>query len=623
MRERSRVFQRLSVGVTLLVGLTACTTGTDRSAEKVKAEPQVVANLQEVCTVDFMQTVVDGLSPELTIKALPNGTGVQGTKFFPPRGPIPAFCQASGTFVTNAKTGKTAGFLATFPASWNGKYLQMGCSGHCGQFAVSDPAMPFSTITNQGLPFDTIRKGYASFATDEGHTGLKAGSWAIEGPGKVNQDAIEDFYYRAQKTLTKAGKAFTTSFYAKAVNKPVDIAYSYFNGCSGGGRDALVAASYYPEEFDGIIAGSAYNLGPIAFHSTGIALAQLRSKDASLSEKQVAALDGFVMQECDTKDGVKDGLIQNPAACDFRPEQHLPRCEPGQSGDSCYTQAQIETLSVLLTAVTDEKGALVQPGYSVSNIQRFFTMKIEESDYTAKEPWPNVENNPPSDPTGGLWSLGNAVIKVFVNSNDPDFHTRSIIDFAEGGKGDITAFRAVAPRKEVNKVLDRAAMGIGHQPKKLKSLLRQDGKLLLWHDLSDEKLTPYMSYNYYKELAKRYGGYGKLQDNVRLFTLPGAAHCGSGNTGVNSFDALTAMENWVEKDEGPNELRAVQFPTNAWGMKDFGKPPVRSLPLCMFPQMARYKGTGDVKDAANWHCEANDTRMLEVGESGKQAGVMQ
>ena len=122
---------------------------------------------------------------------------------------------------------------------------------------------------------------------------------------------------------------------------------SYFSGCSGGGRDAFVAASYFPEEFDGIIGGSAYNLAGVGFQAGGSAVATLRSVDADVPPALVSKIDPIVKAQCDQLDGVEDGLIQNPAACDFRPERDLPRCDGKTPPDQCFTQAQIETISTL------------------------------------------------------------------------------------------------------------------------------------------------------------------------------------------------------------------------------------------------------------------------------------
>ena len=382
----------------------------------------------------------------MTLKELPSETVVfakmpGGTHFVAATQNLPAFCQVSGSFVTNPKTGKTSNFLATFPAEWNGKYLQMGCSGHCGQFAVSNPATAAVTVTNQGYPGQIIHKGYAAFATDEGHVGFGGGSWAVKGPGQVDEDAIEDFYYRSDKVLAQIGKKITVAFYSQATKSPQKLARSYFSGCSGGGRDAFVAASYFPEEFDGIVGGSAYNLAGVGLQAGGIAVAALRSEDADVPAALVAKIDPIVKAKCDKLDGVEDGLIQNPAACDFRPERDLPRCDGKTPADQCFTQAQIETISTVLTAVTDEHGKVVQPGYSVSELQPSFRMPTRPKDLSAKDPWPNAENTP-AQSGGGLWALSDATLKVFfctrtipISSHVPCLLTPRVVRIRYGLQG--------------------------------------------------------------------------------------------------------------------------------------------------------------------------------------------
>ena len=584
-----------------------------------------VDTLEGLCQPAAMQAVASGLPVKVTVETLPQaempGPYLPGGAKFTPAGKgLPAYCQVTGSYVTNPKTGKTSNFLATFPAAWNQKYLQLGCGGHCGTFAVSDAASPTITITNQGKPGDSIRKGYASFATDQGHAGFHQGTWAIKGPGQIDKDALDDYLYRADKVLAPMGKAFTKALYAKATGVSRPIRYSYFCGCSGGGRDALVAASYFPEEFDGIVAGSAYaNLANLAFLSTGDSLAAGRSPDAKLTPALFAKLNAIVMAKCDTVDGVKDGLIQNPAACDFRPEKDLPPCAAAAS-DDCFTKAQIETLSALLTAATDHHGRLVQPGYTVSEVQ---TALILPPDLPgAADPWADT-GNPAIGGAPGIAELGDAVIRIFSHQNDPSFHTASDITFGAGGPGPVTGFRAIVPEADVAKVNADMRTGIGDIAENAAKLIKLDHKLLIWANLSDQLLTPYMSINYYKRLAKMYGGYAKLQKNVRLFGLPGTAHCSGGGIGdgPGSFDALSAMEDWVERGQGPDTLSATLYPATQYGV-NFNKPPTRTMPLCKFPEMARYSGQGDVKDGANWTCPADDTRMLKIGTAGRQAGVI-
>jgi feruloyl esterase len=580
---------------------------------------KIVADLEAFCRPEAVQATVSKLSPAVTVKEVANGPKMPGgTRYFAATAERPAFCQVSGSFVTNPKTGKTANFMGTFPAAWNGKYLQLGCSGHCGQFAVSDPAMPMVTITNQGYPNESILKGYAAFATDEGHAGFAGGLWAIKGPGQVDQDAIDDFYYRADQVLAKLGKQFTIKFYAAATRKPQKIARSYFNGCSGGGRDAFVAAAYFPEEFDGIIGGSAART-TVALQFAGTALATIRSPEAAVPASLIAQIDPIVKAKCDKVDGVEDGLIQNPAVCDFSPERDLPRCADGAPAGKCFTRQQIETLSTLLTAVTDEDGKVIQPGYAVGEIKDIAFRVPPTKDPAAPDPFPNSDTN---GYAGTYWPLADAEIRVFTHKNDPGFFTRSVIGFGSGGPGAIQDYRIIVPKAEAATLIDSMRMANGHFPQQTAKLIKLNRKFLLWHNLSDEVLTPYMSINYYKQLAQQQGGYARLQKNVRLFGIPGSGHCSMSGVGPNKFDALTAMEDWVEKGQVPDALVASIYDATGASV-DLAKKPSRTMPLCKFPEMAHYSGTGDVNDAANWSCPANDTSMLKVGPSGRRAGVVE
>jgi feruloyl esterase len=621
----SRFAKPLVLSAILLSGAAASVYAAFGASSPASAETtrpnaaKATAGLQALCHPEAVQQVASTITgTAVTVKTVEESPKFPGgVRFMPATGEVPAYCQVTGSFVTNPATGKTSNFLATFPANWNGKYLQLGCSGHCGTFAVSDPSQPQVTITTQGYPNQIMVKGYAAFATDEGHAGMDGGSWAIKGPGKVDEDAITDYLYRADKVLAHMGKAFTKAFYGKLDGAPQTISKSYFNGCSGGGRDALVAASYFPEEFDGIIAGSPYNLMGRGIHAVATSIATLRAPDAVIPDSLLQLVNQKVTAKCDALDGVKDGLIQNPAACNFDPQRDLPKCAGDKPGDQCFTKAQIETLSTVLTATTDEQGAVVQPGWSVSNLQSEYAPAKPPADPNAAAPWSD------NFMTGsGLYALGNAAMKVIGHKNDPNYSSRAMISYRAGGPGQVTAFHSVIPQSEIATLMAAGKPGIGHDPENAAKLIKLNHKLLIWHNFSDEKLTPYMSINYYKQLAKLHGGYANLQRNVRLFMIPGSGHCSMSGIGPNNFDALTAMENWVEKGKAPDALPARLFSTNS-PMVDWKKKPLRSMPLCKFPEMAHYSGKGDVKDGANWSCPADDKSLLTVGESGRQAGVLQ
>lgn len=615
-------YAKLGMAAGLSGMLISCVTNSPARPKDTSAQ---VNNLEAFCQNDNLQSIANTLiSTKVSVASLPRyhlpgPIMAAGVRYTAAKDTTPAYCQVTGTFETNPETGKTAHFLATFPESWNGKYMQIGCGGHCGTFAVSDPATPPVTITTQGKPKDIIKKGYASFATDEGHVGFASGKWAIKGPGEVDQDAIDDLLYRSHKVLSTMGKEFTEKFYAEATAADAEISYSYFSGCSGGGRDALVAALRFPEAFDGIISGSPYaNMVATAYQGTGLSLSTVRNADADVSPELMALVDPIVKAQCDEVDGVKDGVIQNPMACDFRPEKHLPRCADNKPGSDCFTNEQIKTLSTVLTAITDEQGTVVQPGYSVSELQAAFRDPMP-SDPNAKDLWPDSGN--PATGGGGMATLGNATIKVLAHRNDPNFNTRDILSFTSGGEGQVTGFRVTVPKDEVEFSEQQLHMGVAAQPKLMQKFFELDRKLMIWSNLSDQLLTPYMAINYYKDLAKMYGGYNKLQKNVRLFGMPGTAHCSGGLiVAPGNIDATVAMENWVEKGQEPDAIIAAQYPATPFGA-DFSKPAMRTMPLCAFPKMARYNGKGEVNDASNWSCPEDDTGMLKIGESGRQAGI--
>ena len=354
-----------------------------------------------------------------------------------------------------------------------------------------------------------------------------------------------------------------------------------------------------------------------AFQVVGTYLATLRSLGADVPPALVAQIDPIVKAQCDALDGVKDGLIQNPAACNFRASRDLPRCADDQPGPDCFTRAQVETISALLTAVTDKEGRLVQPGYSPSEVQSFFRVGKRPADINAPVPW---DEKAGSD--AGLAPLGDAIMQgLRPPQRSRVLHPLDILLRRRRTRADHRLPHHRPPRRgRLRPCRDR--LGNGGDPRMAARLIRLKRKLLIWHNGSDEKLTPFTSINYYKQLAAMYGGYGKLQENIRLFMLPDTAHCSMGQEGPGNFDALSALENWVEKGRAPDALVAG-LTSKTSPMVDMSKAPLRTMPLCKFPEMARYDGMGDVNVAASWSCRPDDQRMLEVGESGRQAGVIE
>ncbi|MEJ5979165.1 tannase/feruloyl esterase family alpha/beta hydrolase [Novosphingobium sp. PS1R-30] len=594
--------RKILLGAVAAVSAVAAVTAVGAASRKDPAGPPPSADFAATCTPEAMTAVVAGLGAGIEVKQVPNGPQLpRGTKLVPAAGRVPAYCQVTGSYVTNPKTGKKAHFLATFPERWNGKYLQLGCSGSCGYLLMNDPAAPPITITAQGYPGQLIEKGYATFGNDLGHVAASpvamGSDWLKAADGSLDVDALEDYLFRADFVMADMGKAYTRAFYGRVNGAGARITRSYFSGCSQGGREALIAATRFPEKFDGIIAGSpVVNQSGILWHGMARALFARDTAPAKLTPGQIGLLKSRVLDVCDGLDGVKDGLIQNPAACQIHPRD-VPICRPGEAGDTCLSKAQADSVSLYFAGVTDPAGNLVQPG-----------MPMSDQGYGFVAP---VPAGMPID----------ADMRFLVGKA---FDGIPLATAREGGPGQIDALHAVVDAAAYRKYLGVLRRGTV-MPEDFAKLLKSKARLLWYHNLSDEILTPFMSINAYKELAERHGGYASLRTRIRFFGVPGTGHCGMGGDGPSNFDAASALEDWVEKGAAPNALLARQldpaFNNLLMGKVDWSRPALRTMPLCAFPQMAAYKGTGDIKRAENWECRASDTRMLQLGASGLQSGV--
>lgn len=561
------------------------------------------AEFANVCTAQAMSEVATQLGLGVTVKTVPNGPQLPGgVRFTPATGTMPAFCQVTGSYVTNPSVGKTANFIATFPADWNSKYLQMGCSGSCGYLLMNDPAMPMVTISAQGHPGQLIEKGYAVFGNDLGHVQSTPGivwDWALKPDGHYDRESLEDYLYRADLVMADLGKTFTKAVYGKAKGKTQDLVHAYFIGCSQGGRAALIAATRFPEKFDGIIAGSpASDVTGIMFQSAARILAAQQPGLTPLSAAQSAFVSNAILASCDGLDGVKDGLIQNPAACTFKVARDIPICKPGASGDSCLTLAQADNLRVTLSALTDAKGRVVEPGMPVSDL------------------------TPDMTPVPLKMGPADMALKIFTEQPKEAPLAISLTGTTQGA---ITGLHAMADSEALKLFRDIHRKG-DVLPEDFDRYFAARTKLLWYHNLSDHTLTPFMSINKYRSVVQRHGGYAKTAGRIRFFSVPGTDHCGMGGVGPSSFDPMTAMENWVEHDAPPVQLTAARldplYNNPIMGKYDPTKPPLRTMPLCMYPRMASYKGAGDVNNAANWECRADDKRMEQRGAAGLQAGLL-
>jgi feruloyl esterase len=439
---------------------------------------------------------------------------------------LPAFCRVTLTLTPSADSDiKAEVWLPA--AGWNGKLLVVGNGGWAG-------VIPYAALAG------ALASGYATAGTDTGH----AGNNADFVPG--HPEKLVDFAHRAIHETTVAAKAVIQSQYGDAPR------LSYFNGCSQGGRQALAAAQRYPDDFDGIVAGApAWN--SMRMHAARLALNRYmhRSADSAIPAATYPLIHNAVLQACDARDGVKDGVIENPAACAFDPA--VLACTGGDAS-SCLNPAQVESARAMLSPVKHPATGAV-----------LFEGRL----------WPGAELR--WDVIGGPTPLGNAVtgMKNVAFGHVPDwrpehFNLATDIDLADAADGDL---------------LDTNDFD-------LSPYFASGGKLLMWHGWADPQVTPSNATIYYEGVMKTVGS--AAHDSLVLFMLPGVLHC-QGGPGPDRFNRMTALEQWVERGEKPSRIIASKVTD--------GKVE-RTRPLCPYPQVARWNGTGSTDDAANFACVA-------------------
>ncbi len=483
----------------------------------------------------------------------------------------PEYCDVRGTVATDGEGAGpgSARFQARLPLDWNGKYLATGPG------ALGGTLQPLISAADAAM---SLAKGYAFVTNDGGHTaGFFDASWALVAPGVPDSAKLADYYYRAAHQVTVATKALVKEYYGTSA-----IARSYFDGCSNAGRNGLMEAMRYPHDFDGIIAGAPYldARAQLAFYKNAKAFL-----NAFIPPARLPAIDAAVKNSCDAADGVVDGLIQNPAKCSFDPDVLVP---------DTLSQAQADALKIYLRAVHDERGRQVFPQSSVSDLSGSggfggFVPWIQlgaPTDPSAAQPWGTLA------PLG--WQSADSIIRHIVELNSL-FNSNMEWPETDG----------VITKDAVRRFDEATTAGNTDEIRALSRYVRRGGKLIMYHGYSDPVLSPFRTVQLYKELARRGGGWHTIQKDARLFMVPGMLHC-NGGPGPNVFDTLTALENWVERGVAPRVIVAAHAINNnpALGVD-------RTMPLCTFPEQARYSGTGEVNDASNWSCSKGRSRRRE------------
>ena len=456
---------------------------------------------------------------------------------------LPQFCRVAG--FTTPTSDSHINFEVWVPQSgWNLKYLQAGCGGFCGSISYGSMAEP-------------LRRGYAVAATDDGHqaSGVDA-SWAVGHPQKV-----VDFGYRSLKETTDVAKDIIMAFESSGPRR------SYFMGCSDGGREALMEAQRFPQDFDGIVAGSPANYWTHLF--TGFVWNQkalAATSGGDLSQADLGVISNAMLAQCAGHDGglSTDQFLNNPPACRFNPEK------------LSLTQDKVEAVKKIFSGPPG-----IFPGYRVGG---------DEASNPANWPAWLTDSGHPANALQGLFGDNFFQFIVFPNS---------------GWTPDSFSIAENAHQADV-----RTAAILNSTDPNLRPFKSHGGKLIQYVGWGDTAISPENDINYLNSVTREIGSHEDVGDFYRLFMVPGMAHCGGG-PGPNAFgqgvngpnpsdaadDILTALDQWVEKRDAPDKIVATKYvnddPTQGIAFQ---------RPLCPFPQFAKYKGTGSTTSAASFAC---------------------
>jgi feruloyl esterase len=406
-------------------------------------------------------------------------------------------------------------------ANWNGKFEAVGNGGWAG--IISTDAMAAA-----------VREGYATASTDTGHKSKETpgGSFVPGHPEK-----LIDYGYRAVHEMTLAAKRLIEAHYGQAPR------LAYWNSCSNGGRQGLMEAQRYPEDFDGIVAGApAANWTGRAIGSLWVAQLVHKEEASFIPPAKFALLHEAALRACDALDGVADGVIENPRRCKVDPSILL--CH-GDDTANCLTAPQVEAARGIYAA----RG--FYPGLAPGG-------ELGWATYAGPKPF----------------AIGNDYAR-FVLFRDPAWDYRAL-DAAAASAEAVT--------------LDQGTTNALNPD--LRPFFQHGGKLIQYHGWSDPQIPPMHSVNYYESVLEKVGA-GTADASYRLFMVPGMAHCGGG-TGPNQFAAMAALERWREAAVAPQSIVAARVTNNRVE---------RTRPLCPYPQTAVYSGTGSTNDAANFTCK--------------------
>jgi feruloyl esterase len=467
---------------------------------------------------------------------------ISAATLVPAAGEVPEHCRISGQILPEVR------FELSLPEVWNGRLYMFGNGGFAGE-ALDAPVR----LTRR---HSALTHGFAVAQTNTGHDAAAEplGSFA------VNSQKLLDYAYRAVHVTALAAKRIAQSYYGQAARR------SYFDGCSTGGRQGLMSAQRFPDDFDGIVVGA-----PVLDFSgtmSSYAWNQKALTAAPISPEKLKILADSVYAKCDRLDGLADGLIDDPRRCAFNAATDLPKCANDADGPACFSTSQIRTLE-LIYGGTQRKGQLFFPGQPLGA-----EIAAPAGAAGVRSGWIPWLIAPPNGRSTEA-NYGESFLRYMAfGRSDPNYDWTTF------------NFDADPDRMQViREMLDATDADLSR-------FKARGGKIVMYYGWADPALNPLMGLRYYEDVAKRFGP--ASSEFFKLYMVPGMFHC-NGGVGVSTFDALTPLVEWVEKGVAPQSILGSRVVDNRV---------TRTRPLCPYPQVAKYKGSGSIDDASNFACAA-------------------
>jgi len=557
--------QGVAVAASLILSLAAC-GGSDDAAP-----PAVVGASLASCTT--LATSLSFANTSFTAaSAVAAGTLTVGGN------PVPAHCQVTGKMFSrvSAVDGQSyaIGFEMRLPNAWNGRFFYQANGGTDG--AVSTAT---GSVSAGGGLTNPLNQGFAVISSDAGHNGAQNPTFGIDPQARL------DYGYQAVAKLTPMAKAVIQMAYGKGPDR------SYFGGCSNGGRHALVAASRYADQYDGILAGDpGYRLplaatANVAGYQTYLSLASTAgdvTTGFTVAERQLVS--NAVAAKCDALDGATDGLIQDTKACQaaFDLNRDVPTC-PGARDGTCLSAAQKTGIGKLFAGATTATGTKIYSSWPYDD-------GLATSNWGATWKF----GSPPTRDAGAIAFIWQVAPELAAGFNGTTFAATSNLD----------TLLAKIQATNATYVENSLSLMTPPHPTDLSVLKGRGAKLMIFHGTSDPIFSSDDSVAYIEGLRAANGG--DASAFARLFLIAGMNHCGSGPS-TDQFDMLTPLVKWVENGVAPDRVianvRGVGNLGGANGDVPAAWSPSRSRPLCSYPQVARYNGSGSLEVASSFTCQ--------------------